>query len=99
MISFVVLTVVRSIYLINESFLMDQIKTSKNKNHFYLKKSQKAVGVVLALFLFYQYLISKKSKRKQINKLVPYGGGCSKISSKDREIVDWHMGHTGQGPH
>ena len=46
---------------------MNLIETSKNKNQFLLKKSQRTVEVVLTLFLFYQYLLGNKSKRKQKN--------------------------------
>ena len=44
---------------------MNLIKTSKNKDHFILKKFQRTVEVVLTLFIFYQYLFGDKSKRKQ----------------------------------
>ena len=44
---------------------MNLIKTSKNKNHFILQKSQRTVVVVLTLFLFYQYLLGNKSKGNQ----------------------------------
>ena len=47
---YIFLKAVECIYLIIETFFGNLIKTSKNKDHFILKKSQRTVDVVLNFF-------------------------------------------------
>ena len=51
---------------------MNLIKTSKNKNQFFLKKSQRTVEVVLTLFILlipiWLQIKTKTNKNKQINR-------------------------------
>ena len=46
------LTALKYIYLIKETFFMNLMKTSKNKNHLILKKCQRTVETVFNSFLF-----------------------------------------------
>ena len=57
---------------LKELFFVILIKTSKNKNHFILKKSQRTVEVVLTLFilLILTWQEIKTKSKKQTNNFV-----------------------------